>query len=57
MAESDLGKVRMTEAELMEKILLANGGIRFGKDADGNPGIIETDETGADAVNPFRLRG
>lgn len=32
------------------------GGIRFGKDADGNPGIIVTDETGADTVSPFRLR-
>lgn len=56
MPELDLGKVKMTDEELSEKILEVNGGIRFGKDADGNPGIIVTDETGADTVNPFRLR-
>lgn len=57
MPELDLGKVKMTDAELEEKIIEVNGGIRLGKDADGNPGIIATDENGADTVTPFRLRG
>lgn len=55
MPELDLGKVKMTDAELTEKIVEVNGGIRLGKDADGNPGIIITDD-GADTVLPFRLR-
>ena len=57
MPELDLGKVKMTDAELKEKIIEVNGGIRLGKDTDGNPGIITTDENGADTVTPFRLRG
>lgn len=56
MAQADLGKVRLTDAELTEKIVEVNGGIRLGKDADGNPGIITSDEDGADSVLPFRLR-
>lgn len=54
MAQADLGKVRLTDEELSEKIVEVNGGVRFGKDADGNPGFITTDETGADTVVPFR---
>lgn len=53
-AEVDLGKVRLTDAELTEKIVEVNGGVRFGKDADGNPGYVVADaETGADTVIPF----
>lgn len=54
MAEADLGKVRLTDEELTEKVIAVNGGVRLGKDADGNPGYITTDETGADTVIPFR---
>ena len=58
MAELDLGKVRMTDTELMEKIITANGGVRFGKDAEGRPGFIETDaETGEETVIPFGSGG
>ena len=58
MAELDLGKVKMTDAELMGKILTVNGGVRFGKDADGKPGFIETDaETGEETVIPFGSGG
>lgn len=54
MAEIDLGQVRLTDEELTKKIITVNGGVKFGKDADGNPGFITTDETGADTVIPFR---
>lgn len=55
MAQADLGKVRLTDAELSEKIVQVNGGVRFGKDADGKPGYVVTDaETGADTVIPFK---
>ena len=58
MAQADLGKVRLTDAELSEKIIQVNGGVRFGKDADGKPGYVVTDaETGADTVIPFRSGG
>lgn len=58
MAQVDLGKVRLTDAELSEKIIQINGGVKFGKDADGNPGYVVTDaETGADTVVPFSSRG
>ena len=58
MAQADLGKVRLTDAELSEKIIQVNGGIRFGKDAEGKPGYVVTDaETGADAVIPFKCGG
>ena len=40
MAQADLGKVRLTDAELSEKIIQVNGGIRFGKDAEGKPGYV-----------------
>lgn len=54
MAQMDLGKVRLTDAELSEKIIHVNGGVRLGKDADGKPGYVVTDaETGADTVIPF----
>lgn len=54
MAQADLGKVRLTDAELSEKIIQTNGGVRFGRDADGKPGYVVTDaETGADTVIPF----
>lgn len=54
MAQADLGKVRMTDEELSEKIIQTNGGVRLGKDADGKPGYVVTDaETGADTVIPF----
>lgn len=57
MAEADLGKVRLTDKELAEKVVEINGGVRLGKDEDGNPGIVETDpETGAVTVLPFRVR-
>lgn len=57
-AEADLGKVRLTDAELTEKIIGVNGGVRLGKDADGNPGYVVTDaETGADTVIPFSKGG
>lgn len=54
MVSIDLGQVRLTDEELTEKIVETNGGVKFGKDADGNPGFITTDETGADTVVPFR---
>ncbi|MDE6975010.1 MAG: hypothetical protein K2P38_18270 [Lachnospiraceae bacterium] len=54
MADADLGKVRLTNEELEKKVIAINGGVRLGKDADGNPGYIATDETGADTVIPFR---
>ncbi len=54
MAEADLGKVRLTDEELAEKVVAVNGGVRLGKDTDGNPGFITTDEAGADTVIPFR---
>ena len=58
MAEVDLGKVRMTDAELSEKIIQTNGGVRFGKDAAGKPGYVVADaETGADTVIPFSKGG
>lgn len=58
MAQADLGKVRLTDAELSEKIVQVNGGVRFGKDADGKPGYVVTDaETGADTVIPFSKGG
>ncbi len=58
MAQADLGKVRLTDAELLEKIILANGGVKFGKDADGKPGYVVVDaETGADTVIPFSSGG
>lgn len=58
MAQVDLGKVRLTDVELSEKIIQTNGGVRFGKDADGNPGYVVTDaDTGADTVIPFKSGG
>lgn len=58
MAQMDLGKVKMTDAELSEKIIQINGGVRLGKDADGKPGYVVTDaETGADTVIPFSSGG
>lgn len=30
------------------------GGLRFGTDSDGKPGVIITDEAGADSVLPFK---
>ncbi len=58
MAQTDLGKVRLTDEELSEKITQVNGGVRFGKDADGKPGYVVTDaETGADTVIPFSSGG
>lgn len=55
MAQADLGKVRLTDAELSDKIIQVNGGVRLGKDADGKPGYVVTDaETGADTVVPFK---
>lgn len=54
MAQADLGKVRLTDTELSEKIIQINGGVRLGKDVDGKPGYVVTDaETGADTVIPF----
>ncbi|MBD5550485.1 MAG: hypothetical protein HDQ96_04815 [Lachnospiraceae bacterium] len=58
MAEADLGKVKLTDAELSEKIIEVNGGVKLGKDADGNPGyVVKDDETGADTVIPFSSGG
>ncbi|WP_286080615.1 hypothetical protein [Parablautia intestinalis] len=58
MVEVDLGKVMLTEGELLEKIIQANGGVKLGKDADGNAGYVVTDAvTGADTVIPFKLGG
>lgn len=58
MAEVDLGQVKMTDAELMNFILQFNGGVRLGKDENGNAGYITTDEeTGADTVIPFSSGG
>lgn len=45
------------ESNLEELVLQINGGVRLGKDAEGNAGIIETNpETGAVTVLPFRVR-
>lgn len=58
MAQTDLGKVRLTDAELSEKIIQVNGGVKFGKNADGKPGYVVKDaETGADTVIPFNSGG
>lgn len=58
MAQTDLGKVRLTDDELSEKIIQTNGGVKLGKDADGKPGYVVTDaETGADTVVPFSSGG
>lgn len=58
MSEVDLGQVKMTDAELMNFILQFNGGVRLGKDENGNAGYIATDEeTGADTVIPFSSGG
>lgn len=58
MSEVDLGPVKMTDAELMNFILQFNGGVRLGKDENGNAGYIATDEeTGADTVIPFSSGG
>lgn len=54
MAQIDLGKIKLTDEELSEKIIQTNGGVRLGKDADGKPGYVVTDaEMGADTVVPF----
>lgn len=54
MAQADLGKVKLTDEELSEKVIQTNGGVRLGRDADGKPGYVVTDaETGADTVIPF----
>lgn len=58
MADIRIGKVRDTVEEMEERILQVNGGVRLGKDADGNPGYVVTDaETGADTVVPFSSSG
>lgn len=58
MAQIDLGKIKLTDEELSEKIIQTNGGVRLGKDADGKPGYVVTDaETGADTVVPFSSGG
>lgn len=52
--ELDLGKVKQTDTELYEKIIETNGGVRFGKDADGKSGYVVTDtETNSDTVIAF----
>ena len=33
MAQIDLGKIKLTDEELSEKIIQTNGGVRLGKDA------------------------
>ncbi len=57
MAEIDLGQVRMTDEELTDFILQLNGGIRLGRDANGQAGYVSTDETGTDVVIPFSTGG
>lgn len=58
MAELDLGKVTKTDDEINALISAYNGGVKLGKDSDGNPGYVVTDpETGADTVIPFSSGG
>lgn len=58
MAELDLGKVKATDAELEALILAQTGGVKFGKDEDGNPGYYKYDESaGADTFVPFSSGG
>lgn len=58
MPSVDLGKVRMTDAELAEFILQFNGGLRIGKMEDGTPGYYKEDEeTGEKVLMPFKAGG
>lgn len=58
MAELDLGKVKVTDAELQALILAQTGGVKFGKDEEGNPGYYKYDESaGADTFVPFSSGG
>lgn len=58
MAELNLGKVRMTEAEIQELVKTYNGGMRLGTDENGNDGYYKYDEEeGADTFTPFKKSG
>lgn len=58
MAELNLGKVRMTEAEIQELVKNYNGGMRLGTDENGNDGYYKYDEEeGADTFTPFKKSG
>lgn len=57
MAEIDLGQVRMADEELTDFILQLNGGVKLGRDANGQAGYVSTDETGTDIVIPFSTGG
>lgn len=58
MAELNLGKVKLTEAEMQELVRQYNGGFRFGTDENGNDGYFKFDEeAGADTFYPFKKGG
>lgn len=58
MAEINLGKVKMTEAEMQDFVRKCNGGFQFGTDENGNDGYFKYDEeAGADTFVPFKKGG
>jgi hypothetical protein len=58
MAQIDLGKVKMTDEEIQMIVSNYLGGVKIGKDAEGNPGYYKYDESvGADTFVPFKNSG
>ena len=58
MAEANLGKVMMTEAEMQDFVRKCNGGLKLGTDENGNDGYYKFDEeAGADTFVPFKKGG
>ena len=58
MAEANLGKVMMTEAEMQAFVRECNGGLKLGTDENGNDGYYKYDEeAGADTFVPFKKGG
>ncbi len=58
MAQTDLGKVKMTDEEIQMIVSNYLGGVKIGKDAEGNPGYYKYDESvGADTFVPFKNSG
>ena len=56
--EVNLGKVRLTEEEMRALVERHTGGVRLGKDEEGNYGYYKYDEeAGADTLVPFKAGG
>ncbi len=56
--EVNLGKVRLTEEEMRALVENHTGGVRLGKDEEGNYGYYKYDEeAGADTLVPFKAGG